>query len=212
MKVFTVESGDYSDYRVHGVFSTEAQANKWIGDFEGYEVVEREMDDFSDAQVTLGSTIKMDMNTGDVKSIEPLTNNPLKSNYPGPNIDVVKGYGGDDTYLEMSFDHFDKERATKVAGEKRAQIQFHISIFGQLPLKDGQSIEFDRTSCLPTDPEWHKKIKDALEVVESAALKSLDNYGAPQDMFEPESGKFIIRNGKPTQYGKKLLAKYKEQK
>lgn len=52
-KVWTVESGEYSDYRVHEVFATEASANAWVAALsplssERYEVVERVLYDDDD--------------------------------------------------------------------------------------------------------------------------------------------------------------------
>jgi hypothetical protein len=51
-KIYIVSSGEYSDYRINKVFSTEVLAKEWVGKFtDRYAIEEHDLDDMEGKQV-----------------------------------------------------------------------------------------------------------------------------------------------------------------
>lgn len=147
-KVYLVTSGEYSDYQVNGVFSSRQLAEEWIGPFQArYEIDERDLDDMSDGREARSSRIEMGLYDGEVTEYKPNE----EEDYQNISLRRRSGYAFN-IVISMSFDFYDLDRATKIAGEKRAKILYNLAEIYNDKLELGsKTLYFDRDRCILED-------------------------------------------------------------
>lgn len=155
-KVYLVSEGEYSDYRVLNVFTTEALAKEWIGDFTHYDIEERNLDDMSDRMITKSIKVTMNLYTGEVIGTEPISQEVEEHTYYR-DISLLFNQsfivGSTPQFLIVMCVDGDKDRAIKVCAEKRAQMLTNIREFygDKLKFDAHRPLVFDRQSCLVKD-------------------------------------------------------------
>jgi hypothetical protein len=120
-KIYAVTSGDYSDYRVNAIFTTEQKANDFkagfpnetnFNDIEEYEL-DPEVPDLDGKDIWF---VRMKKN-GDVLETEKKEKSLFNFYYSVGEFDFDVN---NDLYMTVIAK--DKEHAIKIVGEKRAQI------------------------------------------------------------------------------------------
>jgi hypothetical protein len=118
-KVWLVSTGDYSEYHVHGVYSTEEKALVAKEAYNADKIEERELDAMPDSPPGLyGWLVRMDQD-GNTEHIYRVSNDVMKGEY---GWHPARTMGGD---AKIGFVNFcvwarDQEHAVKIANEKRA--------------------------------------------------------------------------------------------
>jgi hypothetical protein len=129
-KVFIVTSGEYSDYGISAVFSTEEGAQRFIdvrgtGRWDYYQIEEYELDEDAPAAESLYCA--------NVNTFTGATDIDLRENEePGDDrikVDTAATFGGSAAYYVTWIMAKDAATARKIAGERYAQV-----MAGQIPL------------------------------------------------------------------------------
>jgi len=131
-KIYVITSGEYSDYGIEAVFTTEELAKQWIGEdthksgYCKYNIEEYDLDSLAHRRVPAHSRIEMEIGSGKVLFIE-------KQFYPA-STDKYGVYGELGTvYVSLKCDtitvyldhEYTYDRMTKIASEVRTQFLYY---------------------------------------------------------------------------------------
>ncbi len=115
-KVYVVVDGEYSDYRIYGVFSCEEKAQAFINNGGGSQIEEWGLDVW---RPFMGEwRFWMEIATGDIKKEE----HTADLEEPTEHVDTG-AYSHDPTLMYLRVRHGDRDRAVKIAGEHFARLK-----------------------------------------------------------------------------------------
>lgn len=120
-KIFVVTTGEYSDYRISGVFSTKEKAEDFVNFVEKHnanryylEIKEYGVDEFSEASKKGFFVFRVEMDKQGNSKVS--SKSALVSDFDKDDINIWGGKLFMDCYAK------DEKHATKIANEKRVQL------------------------------------------------------------------------------------------